>query len=145
MQDVVGEPRVFRVFGNLEEYARGTNDKRDPNHGLVKDSKEEPPTLEFMQSIIKERAAPLDLEASDMIWSTYFRINERMANGFRRRRAFIMGGRFKKNSELVGIYCIDLITFRCCSLSFACWRSRHEFGFTRWYVMHFLQWFCYLS
>ncbi|KAI9475716.1 MAG: FAD binding domain-containing protein [Benjaminiella poitrasii] len=35
--------------------------------------------------------APLKFELSDVIWSSIFRINERMANGYRRKRAFIAG------------------------------------------------------
>lgn len=87
------DSHVFRVFGNLEQYSGGVADKENPSHGIVKDGKEEPLTLEFIQSWINEKTG-LQIEASHIIWSTYFRINERMAKGFRRKRAFLIGGKF---------------------------------------------------
>jgi hypothetical protein len=91
------DEHIFRVFGNLESYNRGSNDK-ECNHGLVNtgkryNSSEEPPTLEFIQAWIDKTTAPNKFVASDLIWSSYFRINERIVNGYRKKRAFVMGGK----------------------------------------------------
>ena len=89
------DDHVFRVFGNLESYTRGSANSASSSHGIFDQSAEEAPTLEFVQSWINEKTQ-LQLEASNIIWSTYFRINERMANGFRRKRAFLIGGKYEK-------------------------------------------------
>jgi hypothetical protein len=89
------DSHVFRIFGNLEAYTRSSKDQNDPTYGLVKKHREEPPNLEFVQSWLDRLTAPLKFEASDLIWSSFFRINERMANGFRRKKAFVMGGNIK--------------------------------------------------
>lgn len=89
------DTKVFRIFGNLEQYLRGSADENNPNHGLLNIKKEEAPTREFIESWLKEKTAPLDVHVGDtIIWATYFRINERMADGFRRKRAFLMGGTY---------------------------------------------------
>lgn len=82
----------FRIFGNLEAYQCSEQNQNDPTHGLINKNQEEPPTLEFLQSWIDEITCPLRLEASDIVWSSYFKINERIANGFRKNRAFLIGG-----------------------------------------------------
>lgn len=82
----------FRVFGNLEAYQRSDTNRNSPTHGLVDQAQEKPPTLEFLQSWIDKLTYPLKFEASDIVWSAYFKINERIANGFRKNRAFLIGG-----------------------------------------------------
>lgn len=82
----------FRIFGNLEAYQRSDENRDSPTHGLVDKEQEEPPTLEFLQSWLNNMTTPLKFEASNVVWSSYFKINERMANGFRKKRAFLIGG-----------------------------------------------------
>ncbi|KAI8337558.1 FAD binding domain-containing protein [Chlamydoabsidia padenii] len=48
-------------------------------------------TLDMVNEIMKERLPGLDIGATSAIWLTYFNVNERMANGFRRGRAFVIG------------------------------------------------------
>jgi hypothetical protein len=84
------DSHVFRIFGNLETYRRDEA-KSEVTHGLQR-NKEEPPTLEFIQKWVDEMVVPMKLETSNLIWSSYFRINERVANGFRKNRAFLIGG-----------------------------------------------------
>ncbi|GAN04040.1 monooxygenase [Mucor ambiguus] len=84
------DSHVFRVFGNLEGYHISETDKDKISHGIDKSSKT-PPTLEFIEEWINKIAAPHKFVASDLIWGSYFRINERIANGFRKGRAFVVG------------------------------------------------------
>ncbi|KAL9555383.1 hypothetical protein MBANPS3_002382 [Mucor bainieri] len=84
------DSHVFRVFGNLEGYQISEADRVKVNHGFDKPS-EAPPTLEFIQEWITKNAAPNKFVASDLIWASYYRINERIANGFRKGRAFVAG------------------------------------------------------
>ncbi|KAG1122239.1 hypothetical protein G6F42_011668 [Rhizopus arrhizus] len=84
------DSHVFRVFGNLEGYQISEADKDKISHGIDKSS-EAPPTLEFIEEWINKTAAPNKFVASDIIWASYFRINERIANGFRKGRAFVVG------------------------------------------------------
>ncbi|GAA5816293.1 hypothetical protein MFLAVUS_009819 [Mucor flavus] len=80
----------FRVFGNTEAYLLTKEDKKELyRHGLVK--KDEPPSLEYIQEWIDKMTFPMKLKVSDLDWSSFFRINERIANGFRRGRAFLAG------------------------------------------------------
>lgn len=128
------DSHVFRVFGNLEAYHINDVNQDKVSHGIDKSS-EAPPTLEFIEQWLNKATAPLKFVASDIIWASYFKINERIANGFRRERAFLIGGThlcclvFKNYQYLIYFY-----SYRCCSLPFTCWRTRHEFRFTRWYV-----------
>lgn len=123
------DTHVFRIFGNLEQYSRGVADENNPSHGIVK-NQEDSPTREFVENWLKEKIAPLEVQVGDtIIWSTFFRINERMANGFRRNRAFLVGG---MSLEICNSNCILKTLFRCRSLSFSCRWPRHEFGYSRW-------------
>ncbi|KAL9555392.1 hypothetical protein MBANPS3_002391 [Mucor bainieri] len=83
------DSHVFRVFGNLEGYQVSEADKDKIRHGI--DKSEAPPTLEFIEEWVNRIAAPKKFVASDLIWGSYFRINERIANGFRKGRAFVAG------------------------------------------------------
>lgn len=46
-----------------------------------------------MRDIIAKRVAPMELIPTNPTWLTIFRINERKANGYRRGRLFVMGGK----------------------------------------------------
>ncbi|RCH97760.1 hypothetical protein CU098_005566, partial [Rhizopus stolonifer] len=83
-----GNKPAFRIFGNLEAYSVKEKGSR-PTHGLIKT--EEAPSLEFIQSFVDEAAAPFKFELSNLIWSSYFKINERIVNTYRHKRAFLMG------------------------------------------------------
>lgn len=87
------DSHVFRIFGNLEAYHINNVDKDKVSHGIDK-SLEAPPTLEFIEKWLNKATSPLRFVASDIIWASYFRINERIANGFRRERAFLIGGTY---------------------------------------------------
>lgn len=120
----------YRVFGNTEAYELSTEDKKEIRHGLVKT--EEPPTLEYVQNWLDKMAYPMKLEASNMDWSSYFKINERIANGYRRERAFLIGGiHLQKPTD---IYVLSTVYSRCRTLSFSSWWSRNEFGTSGWLV-----------
>ncbi|KAI8084101.1 FAD binding domain-containing protein [Gilbertella persicaria] len=84
------ENPIFRVFGNLEAYERQEGIS-EVTHGLRDKKEQETPSLEFVQSWMDKMTAPMKFEASKLVWSSYFKINERMANGLRRRRAFLVG------------------------------------------------------
>ncbi|KAI8642586.1 FAD binding domain-containing protein [Parasitella parasitica] len=84
------DSHVFRIFGNLEAYHISNVDRNLVSHGIDK-TPEGPPTLDFIQEWLNKATAPLKFVASDVIWASYFRINERIANGFRKDRAFLIG------------------------------------------------------
>ncbi|KAI9261425.1 FAD binding domain-containing protein [Phascolomyces articulosus] len=77
----------YRVVGNLGPYEVDKSDRT--THGIVQE--EHQFTLEQLQELMDKRIEKLDLVAEDPIWLTEFRINERLANGFRRKRAFLIG------------------------------------------------------
>lgn len=94
---------LFRIFCNVDDYEISPDQSR-LNHGK---QDEEPPTLEEIQAMVNEITAPLKFQVSDLVWSSYFRINERMANGFRKGKAFLIGGKSRQK-----LYCIpDLPNF----------------------------------
>ncbi|KAI8976155.1 FAD binding domain-containing protein [Pilobolus umbonatus] len=82
---------IFRVFGNLESYAVKETVERggDFTHGLVKSNTA--PDMEFVQGWINRIASPQSFEVESILWSSYFKVNERIANGFRKNRAFLIG------------------------------------------------------
>jgi hypothetical protein len=88
------DANVFRVFGNLESYEKTDVNQDSSTHGVALKKDQTPPTLEEVQQLLDERTAPYKFTATGMIWSSYFKINERMANGYRRKRAFLAGGMF---------------------------------------------------
>lgn len=123
---------VFRVFGNLSSF-EGTDVERHDHvtHGLIDNKVEAPPSLEFMQEWVDEMTNPYQYKLSDIIWSSYFKINERLANGFRRKNAFLIGGNVYLIFRLSFFFLI-IVYFRFCSLPFTSWWTRNELGFTRW-------------
>ena len=78
----------FRVVGNLGPYEVDDSDR--VTHGIVQE--EHQFTLEQLQEILNKRLSNLNVVAQDPIWVTEFRINERIADGFRRKRAILIGG-----------------------------------------------------
>ncbi|KAG2222427.1 hypothetical protein INT45_009439 [Circinella minor] len=77
----------FRVVGNLGPYKVDEGDR--VTHGIVQE--EQQFTLEQIQELLNKRLHNLNVVAQDPIWLTEFRINERMADGFRRKRAILIG------------------------------------------------------
>lgn len=85
---------LFRIFCNMEEYKVDGNQNR-LSHGL---QEEAAPSLEEIQELMDKITTPLKFTVSNLVWSSYFRINERMANGFRKGRAFLIGGKHQDTS-----------------------------------------------
>ncbi|KAI9317951.1 FAD binding domain-containing protein [Dichotomocladium elegans] len=88
--DVRDGHKYFRFFGNLGPYEVSGEEKHRVTHGLVAKS-DESFTLEQLNTLLAKHMASLDVKAIDPSWITIFRINERIANGFRRGRAFLIG------------------------------------------------------
>ncbi|KAF7721196.1 hypothetical protein EC973_005114 [Apophysomyces ossiformis] len=80
--------QYFRIIMNMGPYEESSPDAARPSHGIID---REPMNLEEIQKIMHDRMTGFNISASDPIWSSYFKINERKANGFRRNRAFVMG------------------------------------------------------
>ena len=49
-------------------------------------------TLEQVQSLVNQGMNPLEIKIKEPQHLSVFRINERKANGYRRNRAFLIGG-----------------------------------------------------
>lgn len=132
------DSHVFRLFGNLESYTKNEVDQNRSTHGIVNKADEVAPDLQAVQEYIDTMTAPLKFQASDLIWSSYFRINERIANGYRRDRAFLAGGNafynVYKQIETNGIH----FGFRCSSLPFTCWWPGNESWYTGWQVLYII-------
>ena len=73
---------------NLEPYELEQHDSN--THGVMSETKV---PLSQIHQIVSERIAPLQVIPSDPTWISLFRVNERKANGYRRRRALLIGGR----------------------------------------------------
>lgn len=82
---------LFRIACNLGFYE--LSDKKETTHGISR-NEQETLTLEEIRDIVAKRVAPLELIPTNPTWLTIFRINERKANGYRRGRMFVMGGKF---------------------------------------------------
>ncbi|KAI8367470.1 FAD-binding monooxygenase [Radiomyces spectabilis] len=83
---------LFRVIGSMGQPSTTTHTDSSVTHGIASQAQSNTLIeLETIQKIIDERMKPLQITAADPIWMTYFRVNERKANGFRRTRAFVMG------------------------------------------------------
>ncbi|KAF1802788.1 FAD binding domain-containing protein [Mucor lusitanicus] len=86
---------TYRIFGNLTEYnpskAKASNNG-EVDHGLVaKEGDTQALTLEFIQSWLDRFTDPFKLNAGKLIWASQFKVNERIVNGYRRSRAFLIG------------------------------------------------------
>ncbi|CAO3649986.1 unnamed protein product [Cunninghamella echinulata] len=79
---------AVRIVCNMGPYDVDTTDRRVTQGFNI--TKEEF-TLEKLKEIMAERLQGLKVEIEKPIWLTYFGVNERMANGFRRQRAFLIG------------------------------------------------------
>ncbi|KAG1473523.1 hypothetical protein G6F56_000901 [Rhizopus delemar] len=80
---------TFRIFGNLDSYSRSETNNARSSHGL--ETSEGAPSLEHIQSHVDKMAAPFKFKLSDPMWSSYYKINERIANTFRNKRAILVG------------------------------------------------------
>ena len=74
---------------NLEPYKLADQDSQ-VTHGLVQDKTV---TLSEVEKNVAERIAPLEIVPKHPVWISLFRVNERKANGYRRSRAFLIGGK----------------------------------------------------
>ncbi|KAI8062625.1 FAD binding domain-containing protein [Gongronella butleri] len=86
-----GEPErmTVRMVVNFGDYV--TDNEDTVNHG-VRDDQEDVLTMEDATRLLKERTGnQLDVTVTKAPWLTYFSVNERMANGFRRGRVFLVG------------------------------------------------------
>lgn len=82
----------MRLVCNLGTYTIDHSER--VTHGT--DSPREELTLERVKQVMNDRMSSLQVNIKHPKWLTYFNVNERMANGFRRDRAFIMGGKSGK-------------------------------------------------
>lgn len=100
---------LFRIMANKGPYEKRATPKEDDTitHGICEDDAEHL-SIEQVNDILKTRADSLDLTASDPAWLTHFYINERKANGFRRGKAFLIGGRYRKVCQRCGVLLIQV-------------------------------------
>lgn len=89
---VGGDTHVYRIVNSLDEY-RVNKDSDNITHGFADKKDNTPPTHEFIQNTIDKMTSPMQIKIKQVLWSSYFGINERLANGFRRGRAFLIGGK----------------------------------------------------
>lgn len=68
-----------------------TDDGPRVTHGV--DNPREVLTLEKTKELLDKRTEGLRVTIKKSLWLTYFNVNERIANGFRRDRAFLIGGK----------------------------------------------------
>lgn len=85
------EIQLLFCCSSLEAYQCGNENQESPAYGLTDRKHKESLTLEFFQSWLDKVTTPIKFEASDLVWSSYFVINERIAYGFRRNKALIIG------------------------------------------------------
>ncbi|CAO3595933.1 unnamed protein product [Absidia cylindrospora] len=78
---------TIRLVANLGSYE--TDNGPRVTHGV--DNPRDILTLDKVKEIMKDRMHGLHLDIHESHWLTYFNVNERIANGFRRDRAFIIG------------------------------------------------------
>lgn len=87
-EDSTNDRCMYRIITNVGTYSVNDNNEERITHGL----EESAPTIELIQSHLDKKAVPYKLQIKEVVWSSYFKINERMANGYRRNRAFLIGG-----------------------------------------------------
>jgi 2-polyprenyl-6-methoxyphenol hydroxylase-like FAD-dependent oxidoreductase len=99
--DKSGENAISRVIVSLGTLSETKDKEGKVSQGI---NKEDPFTLEELQTLIKQRSGYFDMKAENPQWITKFGINERRANGFRRGRCFVMGGkRYMKCNARISI------------------------------------------
>ncbi|KAI8333079.1 FAD binding domain-containing protein [Chlamydoabsidia padenii] len=79
---------TVRMVANMGPYVEDEKSTK-VTHGV--DNPREVLTLEKVKELMNDRIEGLDLNIKDCLWLTYFNVNERIANGFRRNRAFLAG------------------------------------------------------
>jgi 2-polyprenyl-6-methoxyphenol hydroxylase-like FAD-dependent oxidoreductase len=85
---------LFRIIANMGPYDKREMKNQDiVTHGICK-AENDTLSLEQVNEVITTRTENLGLVAKNPKWITHFHINERKANGYRRGRAFLMGGNF---------------------------------------------------
>lgn len=124
---------TYRVFGNLTAYnpadAKISNNG-EVDHGLVaKQGDTQALTLEFIQSWLDRFTDPYKLTAGKLIWASQFKVNERIVNGYRRDRAFLIGGGSGFHAKEKELTCKKN---RCCALPLSSWWTWLKLGTTRW-------------
>jgi 2-polyprenyl-6-methoxyphenol hydroxylase-like FAD-dependent oxidoreductase len=85
-----GEGIIWRIFFNISRMDTYSDDGSNITQG-IKASHDF--TEEEMLQMLAERSGPFKVKVTKIRWLTKFGVNERKANGFRRGRAFVMGGR----------------------------------------------------
>ncbi|KAI9288478.1 FAD binding domain-containing protein [Umbelopsis sp. AD052] len=88
LPDKSGEKIILRVIASLGTLSEIKDTEGKVSQGINKD---DPFTLEELQTLIDQRSGYFKMKAENPQWITKFGINERRANGFRRGRCFIMG------------------------------------------------------
>lgn len=85
---------TFRLFGNLTTYRPGDiKSSVEVTHGFVNKEKDTPTlTLDFIQTWLNKFTGSYKFTAGKLLWVSEFRVNERIVNGYRRDRAFLVGG-----------------------------------------------------
>lgn len=85
-----------RIVVNLGPYEEDKENSREDGgdnqkvtHGLTSATSL---SIEQMQEFLDTRLAPLKVKVRESIWTSMFRINERMVDNYRRKRAFLVGG-----------------------------------------------------
>lgn len=85
-----------RIVVNLGPYEEDKENSREDGgdnqkvtHGLTSATSL---SIEQMQELLDTRLAPLKVKVRESIWTSMFRINERMVDNYRRKRAFLVGG-----------------------------------------------------
>ncbi|ORY99425.1 FAD binding domain-domain-containing protein [Syncephalastrum racemosum] len=96
-------PYYHRVMYNAEVYEKSTQED-ELTHGIMQDSVNNANVLSLdeVQRIVNERIAPYKITLHDPTWTSYFRINERLANGFRRKNVFLVGDAAHCHSPMGG-------------------------------------------
>lgn len=89
----VNDFNTFRLFGNLTAYRPSENkNSKEVTHGFVDKEKDTPTlTLDFIQTWLNKFTGSYKFTAGNLLWVSEFRVNERIVNGYRRDRAFLMG------------------------------------------------------
>ncbi len=88
---------TFRIFGNLTSMERpAKSNAEEVNHGFVDKDKDTPTlTQGYIQTWLEKFTSPYKLTVNKVLWVSEFRVNERIVNGYRRERAFLVGGKIR--------------------------------------------------
>lgn len=105
-RDSLDGPYRYRIVVNLGPYEEEKEKKENGSsqrvtHGIAGANSF---SIEELQKLLDIRLKPLNVKARDSLWTSQFRINERMADGFRRKRAFLIGGMLAVATLPLNIY-----------------------------------------